>query len=50
MNQEQVDVVELQIVERALKGLRHIVRMVLVVPELGRYEELFTGHSALLDG
>lgn len=49
MHQEQIDIIQVEVVQRVLKRLRYVVGVVLVVPELGGDEKLVTGHSRLLD-
>lgn len=44
MHQEEVHIVQLQIIERILEALFNVIRMVLVVPELGCHEELMARH------
>lgn len=50
MHQEAVDVVHLQVVERLLECLGHVVGVVVVVPDLGGDKELLARHVASLDG
>lgn len=50
MHQEQINVSHIQVVEGVLERLRDIVRVVFVVPQLGRDKELLAGDSALFDG
>jgi hypothetical protein len=48
--QVEIHIVEAEIIQRILERLLNIVRVVLVVPQLRREEDLFTGDAALPDG
>lgn len=49
VHQVEVDIVQLQVSEGSIECSLDIIGVVLVVPEFGRYEKLFSGHATLLD-
>mmetsp|Transcript_11052 Transcript_11052/g.31744 ORF Transcript_11052/g.31744 Transcript_11052/m.31744 type:complete len:510 (+) Transcript_11052:260-1789(+) len=48
MDEVLVDVIELQILERFLQCQRHMVRVVIRVPQFGRDEQILPRHDAIL--
>ena len=50
MHQIEVDVVGAQILEGCIESTLDVIRVVLVVPQLGHQEDLFTRNTRLLDG
>lgn len=49
VHKQKIDVLQSQIVQAVLQSLRHVVRVVLVVPDLGRQEDLTPGDVCVAD-
>jgi len=49
MHQVQVNIVGTEVFEGSIQGLFYIVRVMRVVPELGREEDLVAGDAGLLN-
>jgi hypothetical protein len=50
VDEEEIHIIKTEIIQRVLERLLDVVRVVLVVPQLRREEDLFAGDAALLDG
>ena len=49
MYQIEIDIVQVQVIERLLQGRLNILGVVLVIPQLGGDEEIFARDTALFD-
>lgn len=50
MNEVEIDIVGPKVLQRRIQSAFNVVRVVRVVPELGRKEDLLTRNARFLDG
>lgn len=49
MHEKKVNIFQTQVIQRIRQSLRHVVRVVLVVPQLGREEDLLARDAGLFN-